>query len=195
MKKMNPEERVVQYNKKFPTHPPLAFNKRWITGAWYFVRSKRGKIYGSYPDAYLKRIYNLFPDCNNILHLFSGSLSKKEKGLRFDINKIHKPDICGDVRCVKKYFRTNQFDLIIADPPYETKDFKIYGCEPFNKGQVIKDLYRIIQPNGFIIWLDLIIPMHKKEQWQMMGMIAFGQGCGMRARAISIFQTQKGVKK
>ena len=191
MEKLTPEERAKIYNKRFPTHPPLSYNKRWITGAWYFFRSKAGKIYGSYPDMYLKRVYTLFPDCTEILHLFSGALESEEKGTRFDISPEFQPDVCGDVRKLEDYFSPNSFDLVIADPPYGKEDFAKYGCEPFNKGKVTEALYSIVRPRGFMVWLDTIIPMYRGKHWQLMGMIAFGQGSGMRCRLVNIFQSMK----
>jgi len=176
VEKLTPKERVARYNKRFPSHPPLSANVRWITGGWYFFRSKAGKIYGSYPDMYLKRIYTLFPDCSEILHLFSGSLGSEEKGVRFDISSEFQPDVCGDVQEIEYYFKPDSFDLVIADPPYGKEDFAKYGCEPFNKGKVMKSLHTLVKPQGFVVWLDTIIPMYSSRQWQLMGMIAFGQG-------------------
>lgn len=189
---LTPKERSECYGKRFPNHPPISYNDRWLCGAWYFFRSKAGKIYGSYPNQYLKRIYALFPDCSDILHLCSGGLEKEEKGIKFDINPEMEPDVCGDIRNIKDYFDEDSFDLILADPPYGEKDFAIYGQKPFNKGNVMRDIFDIVKPKGFVVWLDTILPKWKGKQWQLMGMIAFAQGPGMRGRLISIFQSRKG---
>lgn len=185
------EERAKIYNKEFPRHPPLGANKRWITGAWYCWRSKAGKIYGGYPTGYLKRLYALFPDCGDILHLFSGGLDSSEKGVRFDINPELNPDVLGDVRNLRKHFDNNSFDIVIADPPYEKKDFEVYKQEPFNKGNAIRDLYHIVKPGGYLVWLDLLIPMYKKKEWELCGLIAVAVGTNMRVRACCIFKNSK----
>jgi len=142
---------------------------------------------------YLKRLYTLFPDCSRILHLFSGALESDEKGIRFDISSEFHPNVCGDVRELERYFEPNTFDLVLADPPYGKEDFAKYGCEPFNKGKVTESLYSIVQPQGFMVWLDTILPKYKGKYWQLMGMIAFAQGPGMRCRLISIFQSKKEI--
>lgn len=195
MQNYSAEGRVLFHNTKFSTNPPMVANDRWIIGGWYFWRSKKDNIYGGYPDRYLKKVYSLFPDAENVLHLFSGGLSKEEKGIRFDINLNYKPDIVGDVRDLSKIFKENSFDLVIADPPYEKKDFEIYGCKSFNKGKVMDDLYLVTQENSYVVWLDLFIPMYKKKFWKLVGMISFAQGSGMRVRMVSIFERYKDKDK
>jgi len=119
-------ERIENYHRKYPKYPKLYIvsNKR-IEGVWYVGRALYRKVdyYGEYPPEYLKRIYTLFPDCRTRLHLFSG-IVKDLNGTTFDINPKVKPDVCGDVMEIEKYFEPNTFDLIIADPPYERKDFE-----------------------------------------------------------------------
>ena len=83
------------------------------------------------------------------MRLFSGVISEDQTS---DIKKELSPNYSNDVRNIKSYrdvFEKN--DLVIADPPYDKLDFERYGCEPFNKVQVIRDLGEIMKPGAF--WL------------------------------------------
>lgn len=184
------EKRAENYSKIFPDYPPVVSSKGWLYGIWMignYYKRKHG-YYGEYPPSYLKRVYSLFKDCSNVLHLFSGTVEKNldYKHTTFDINKELNPDIVGDVKNIKEHFKENQFDLILADTPYEKKDFAIYGYKPFSKQKVVKDLYHI--SNGFLVWLDLIVPIYSKEQWKMIGSIGLLTGTNRRVRIVSIFQ-------
>ena len=187
---MNLHNRISNYSEIFPKYPPLMATKRWIYGIWIIGSNYKRKYgyYGEYPPTYLKRIYSLFPDCKKVLHLFSGVIDKPPylNCTTFDINPKLKPDICGDVRDIKDYFKKNEFDLIIADPPYETKDFERYNCEKFNKRLVLKDIQYICK--GFLVWLDLILPMYSKKEWNMIGTIGLLTGTNRRIRIVSIFE-------
>ena len=80
----------------------------WIMGNNY---KNTSKYYGEYPHSLLKRIKSLFPDCHNIMHLFSGVISEDQT---FDIKKELNPTYCDDVRNIKSYryvFEKN--DLVI----------------------------------------------------------------------------------
>lgn len=186
------QQRIKNYSKIFPKYPKMYLvNDKKMEGVWYIGRSfKKGTFYGEYPTNYLERIYALFPDCENVLHLFSG-IVRDLKGITFDINPDLKPDILGDVREIEKYFEPNSFDLIIADPPYEKKDFEKYGVKPFDKRKVIRSLHGILINNGFLVWLDLMIPPFSNKLYRMYGMIPVTTGTNCRVRVVTIFQKHR----
>lgn len=72
-------------------------NGIWVMGNNYQVASS---FYGGYPYSYLKRIAGLFPDKQNILHLFSGKIDTdlltECQQTTFDINPANNPDYIGD---------------------------------------------------------------------------------------------------
>jgi len=183
-------ERAINHNLRFKSNPPLAYNSRWITGYWYFFRSKGDKYYGGYPNKYLDKVFSLFPDIQSerILHLFSGGLRNDVKGSRFDIKQVN-DNIVGDVMNIDSMFTEKSFDLVIADPPYESKDFDRYKCKQFNKRIVVNDkISKIVNSQGFLIWLDLLIPFHSSKIWSMVGLIGVAQGVGMRGRTMTILR-------
>ena len=58
-----------------------------VMGPWNIGNTYKGSGYhGSFPPGFLKRVMSMFPDAENVLHLFSGSLDENVKGDRFDIN-------------------------------------------------------------------------------------------------------------
>ena len=182
-------ERIANYHKACPKYPPLYKVNKRLEGVWYIGKTlfRKAEYYGEYPGNYLTRVHSLFPDCKKILHLFSGKV--KEKGaISFDINLELKPDVCGDVMQIDKIFSQDNFDLIIADPPYETEDFKRYGATPFDRREVLRKVHPILTNGGFLVWLDLMIPPFSNKLWDMVGLILIATGTNCRFRGVSILQ-------
>lgn len=188
------EGRVTNYRSVHPAYSPLVIHNGriygfWLIGRWY---ASDRNFYGSYPPSYLSRIRSLVPDCVKVLHLFSGTI--KGDGINeitYDINPNLEPNICDDADCLLKHFRDGEFDLILADPPYEERDFRKYGCKPFNKGKVVRDCSTIVRPSGFLVWLDTILPPFSTKDWMLFGIIGMVQSTNHRIRAVSIFQKQE----
>jgi len=190
---LTPKERADNFSRCFRQYSPLVVHNNrlygfWLIGRWY---ASNRQFYGSYPPSYLKRIRSLFPNCERILHLFSGSVQDvRLNEVTYDIKSGFSPTICDDVRNLLEHFKPGEFDLILADPPYEAKDFERYGVKPFNKGKVIKECSVITKPGGFLVWLDTILPPFSKRDWQLYGIIGLVQSTNHRTRAISIFQKE-----
>ena len=188
---MDTKERADNFKKHHPKYSPLVIHNNrlygfWVIGRWY--ASDRG-FYGSYPPSYLSRVLSLFPDCERILHLFSGTLQKSgDNEVTYDINPELNPDVCDDARNLLNHFQENEFDLILADPPYDAKDFEVYGCEPFDKKEVIKKCAHIVKPSGFLVWLDTRFPQFSRKYWDLFGAIGLVQSTNHRVRVITIFQ-------
>lgn len=161
----------------------------WHLGNNY---SKGTKFYGAYPHSVKERILALFPDCKNILHLFSGEI---KEGITYDINPELEPTICDDVLHIKDHSDViEKMDLIMADPPYEKSDFDEYNCKPFNKPQVLSDLGSIMKEGSFLTWLDTSIPIYSKQTWTVLGHICIIVSTNHRIRCLSLFQKGKSLK-
>jgi 16S rRNA G966 N2-methylase RsmD len=87
-----------------------------------------------------------------------------------------------------RHFQPNEFDLILADPPYEVRDFEKYGVKPFNKARIVAECSLITRRRGFLVWLDTILPPFSRRNWELYGIIGLVQSTNHRTRAISIFQ-------
>lgn len=180
-------ERAKLYSQKFPSFPPLRADKRWIDGMWIMGNNyTTSGYYGAYPHGYLKRIMSLFPDCKNILHLFGGSLPEGDY-TRFDI-KPEYADVVGDAHELSKYFDAETFDLILADPPYSVEDAEHYGTCMINRNKVLRECVPILKQGGFIVWLDQVLPMFRKKELQMIGVIGMVKSTNHRFRVVTIFQ-------
>ena len=91
----------------------------WIMGNDYRVKST---FYGGYPAGYLKRIKSLFPDKLNTLHVFSGKVDTALfPGKTVDSNVDNTPDYLDDAHTLKSV-PLEEFDLVLADPPYGPLD-------------------------------------------------------------------------
>lgn len=163
MKDYSLQERVEFYKTTFPTWPAPRADERWIDGMWVLGNDYRGSgYYGSYPPNYLKRVLSMFPDAEKILHLFSGSLPKGEY-IRFDLNQNLDAEVHGNAHNLSESFPSESFDLVLADPPYSSEDADHYGIPMVNRNLVIKEVAKILIPNGYLIWLDQVLPMFRKD--------------------------------
>ena len=191
---LSPRERAENFTRVFPQYSPLVVhNERlygfWLIGRWYATNRT---FYGSYPPSYLARVRSLFPDCQSVLHLFSGSITDvRLNEVTYDIKPDFSPTVCDDVRNLIQHFQPSEFDLILADPPYEVKDFEKYGVKPFNKAKVVAESSVITRHGGFMVWLDTILPPFSRRDWELYGIIGLVQSTNHRTRAISIFQKIK----
>lgn len=167
MKNYTLQQRADFYNKAFPKYSKQAWlsaSDRWLWGIWGIGNNYKGSGYhGSYPPGYLKRVMSMFPDAENVLHLFSGSLTDDVVGDRFDINPNLKPDICGDAHKLSELV-TKKYDLIIADPPYTNEDADHYGSPMINRNKVLKECVKILEVGGYIMWLDMTLCMYRKNE-------------------------------
>ncbi len=189
---MTPQERVDGYNKTFPKWPKLIFDKDWMLGCWNIGACYKGTgYYGNFPYRYLDRIGSMFPDCKDVLHLFSGSLPSGDY-TRFDIG-LHPDaqfDVKGDAQELSEYFKPDSFDIIYADPPYSQKDADNYKCKMPNRFKVVKECYKVLKPGGFLVWLDEVLPMYRKKEFKRVGEIMITRSTNHRVRAVFIFERQ-----
>lgn len=180
-----------RYNKTFPKWPKLVVDKNWIYGIWNIGNdyTNATTYYGAYPHGYLKRIMSLFGDDiakDQILHLFSGSLEINDSDT-FDINSDRHPKIVGDANELSKYL-TKQYSLILADPPYSNEDAVHYGTPFINRNKVLSECSKVVRPNGYLVWLDQVLPMYRKVEWIRIGEIGVVRSTNHRFRVVEIFK-------
>jgi hypothetical protein len=158
-------------------------NGVWIMGNNYTTKGD----YGSYPHGYIKRMDGLFPDSVPSLQLFSVNLPKSDNYIRFDIHP-ESADVVGDAHRLSEYFAENMFQTIFADPPYSIEDCEHYGTPMVNRNQVVKECYKILKPSGFLIFLDQVLPMYRKDEFRIVGVIGMVKSTNHRFRVVVIFQ-------
>ena len=178
--------------KMFAKQAPLVATERWLYGVWMVGNNYRSKqkYYGEYPPMYLERIYSLFPKIksDSILHLFSGSLDDTEKGDRFDINIDLNPTYIGDAHELSKIVPINRYRLIIVDPPYSQEDANHYGIPMINRNKVIIECCKVLMIDGYIVWLDQVLPMYRKRVINLIGTIGLIRSTNHRVRFIFIWK-------
>ena len=157
----------------------------WVMGNNYRVKST---YYGGYPAGYLKRIKALFPDKESVLHLFSGKVDTELfPGKRIDINPDREPDVVGDAHKLSEYFKED-FDLILADPPYSIEDCDHYGTIMVKRNTVLKEAYKVLKPGGHLVWLDQVLPQYRKIELKPVAYIGMVKSTNHRFRVITIFE-------
>ena len=157
----------------------------WIMGNNYRVKSK---YYGGYPAGYLKRIKALFPDKTKVLHLFSGKVDTKIlSGTTVDLNPDMNPDILDDAQSLENV-PVEEFDLILADPPYSIEDSEHYGPTMVKRNKVMKALGKKAKGGTHVVWLDQVLPMYRKDEWKLVGVIGMVKSTNHRFRVVTIFQ-------
>lgn len=188
---MTLEERIINYHTEtgFPQSIFIGGDNRlngvWIMGNNYRVKSS---YYGGYPHGYLKRIKALFPDKNNVLHLFSGKVDTDiMSGDTIDINSECKPTYLCNVETMSKVI-DKKYDLILADPPYSIEDCEHYGTTMIHRNNVIKECYEVLQKGGHLVWLDQVLPMYRKSELKTIGYIGMVKSTNHRFRVVTIFE-------
>jgi hypothetical protein len=185
MKNHTLKERARFYHAAHPDWPPIRADDRWIDGMWIMGNNYRNSgYYGAYPYTYLERVNSMFPDAQRVLHLFSGSMPSGQY-TRFDLKDA---DICGDAHHLSAHLSGKTFDLIYADPPYSVEDCEHYRCAMVNRNKVLAECVKILEPGGFIIWLDQVLPMFRKTELEMCAVIGMVKSTNHRFRVITMFR-------
>jgi hypothetical protein len=188
---MNITERIKNYNNKsgFPESLFLGGDGRivgtWVMGNNYQVKQK---FYGGYPHGYLNRIKLLFPDKKNTLHLFSGCVDTEIfPGKTVDINSDRNPDYIDDAHTLNGV-PLEEFDLILADPPYSVEDCDHYQTTMIKRNVVMKNLGERLKSGTHVVWLDQVLPMYKKVNLKTIGYIGMVKSTNHRFRVVTIFE-------
>jgi hypothetical protein len=187
---MKNQDRIESYIKQtgFPRSLFISDDERivgtWIMGNDYRVKSN---YYGGYPAGYLKRIKALFPDKKNVLHLFSGKVDLSVlPGHTVDINPSLEPTFLDDAQRLENVPLEN-YDLILSDPPYSVEDCEHYQTTMIKRNVVMKNLARV-KSGTHVVWLDQVLPMYRKDEWKMSGVIGMVKSTNHRFRVVTIFE-------
>lgn len=185
------EQRAGKSSSVRVSSRPLAIGTQGSLRRCWACGAAKEALYGSYPPGYLDRIAALFPDVVSqpasleaVLHVFSGSLPPGpyarcdlRQDAEFHCSVYDLPALID-----------NQFDLILADPPYSKDDAKKYGTPMVNRGPVLHALAQVTRPGGHLVWLDTVWPMHRKSEWRTVGRIALTRSTNHRLRDVTIFE-------
>lgn len=196
-------QRADLYNRKYPNTPPLKVcnwdrggaNLPFIYGFWFTGGQRHSEFYGSYHIEYLERIYTMFPEikgAKNVVHLFSGSLPASPDYTRVGIDPSGKgttADIIGNAESLSSFLPFHP-QIIYADPPYSVQEAKEeYKFESLvNGSRVLDECGSVLQPGGYVVWLDQMLPVFSNKLLRLVGVISYVRSTGNRFRCICIFQ-------
>lgn len=189
---MKLQERIESYCREtkmpesiFVSEPDGRIVGTWVMGQNYTVRSQ---YYGGYPHGYLKRIKALFPDKKKVLHLFSGMVDTKIfPGDTVDINLENKPTYVDDAQTLKRV-PVQRYDLVMADPPYSVEDCEHYETSMIKRNVVMRVLGGRLKRGAHVVWLDQVLPMYRKAEFRIIGVIGMVKSTNHRFRVITIFE-------
>jgi len=184
------DERIANYVREtgFPGSLFISADGRvvgtWIMGNDYRVRSS---YYGGYPAGYLRRIRALFPDKRKVLHLFSGRVDLAAfPGDTVDINAAFAPTYVDDAQSLTRV-PLEDYDLVLADPPYSVEDADHYQTTMIRRNVVMRALRRL--PAGaHVVWLDQVLPMYRRDAFAQEAVIGMVKSTNHRFRVITIFR-------
>lgn len=190
---MKPEQRIEHYTAttKYPRSLFVSEDGRivgtWIMGNNYKVKSG---YYGGYPHGYLARVRAMFPDKSNALHVFSGRVDQSAwPGDTVDLNETLEPTYIDDAQSLDSVPLQN-YDIILADPPYSIEDAEHYQPTMVKRNKVMKALARC-KAGTHVVWLDQVLPMYRKDQWDLIGVIGMVKSTNHRFRVITIFERKE----
>ncbi|HVY16976.1 MAG TPA: hypothetical protein VHB27_17270 [Rhodopila sp.] len=187
---MDWDQRIANYVRetKFPKSLFVAEDNR-VVGTWIMGNDYRVKTgyYGGYPAGYLRRIRSLFPDKKRVLHIFSGKVDLEAlPGDTVDINPKLGPTYVDDAQtltCVP----LEKYDLILADPPYSVEDAERYQTSMVRRNVVLRALQRA-SAGAHIVWLDQVLPMYRKDCFDVEAVIGMVKSTNHRFRVVTIFR-------
>jgi ParB-like nuclease domain len=163
-------------------------SREFIIGGWFVGGGNISDLYGSYQIEYLKRIETLFPDAVKTVHLFVGSLPPSPKYVRVGLPQgDYKPDIECDAHNLSSKLPFKA-DLIYADPPYSVEDSEHYQNSMVNRERVVQECALVLEPGGFLVWLDQALPIFSNNDLQLVGFISYIRSTGNRFRVVSLFR-------
>ena len=163
----------------------------WVMGNDYRVKSG---YYGGYPATYLKRVAAMFPEKKNVLHLFSGRVDLSVMpGDTVDLNADNGPTFVDDAQTLNNVPIEN-YDLILADPPYSVEDAEHYKPTMVKRNKVMAALGSRAMAGTHVVWLDQVLPMYRKDQWSVTGYIGMVKSTNHRFRIVTIFERKPVVR-
>ena len=183
-----------EYGKKYPESKFNGTTRKYAT--WFLGQNYRNatSYYGAYPPMYWKRIQAFIRPTDNVVHLFSGSLAPGNYR-RVDMDPAMNPDICCKSEEVDQHIPHNSMDIVFADPPYSKADSDIgYKGNYPNKKKTIESVHKILKPGGLLVWLDTALPMFRKTEYELAGVITILISTNHRVRLVSIFRKHNTIE-
>lgn len=192
---MTPEQRIASYHQRVP-HPRSLFlgGDGRIVGTWIMGQNYRtaSPMYGAYPNGYLKRVRALFPDKNSALHLFAGQVDLTAwPGDTLDVRPEMAPTYVCDAQQRLDGVPLDSYDIVLADPPYSVEDAEHYQTTMVRRNKVLRGLAEGCRPGTHVVWLDQVLPMYRRTEWSLVGVIGMVKSTCHRFRVVTILERRQ----
>jgi hypothetical protein len=179
--RMQWDQRIANYVRetKFPKSLFASEDGR-VVGTWIMGNDYRVKTgyYGGYPAGYLRRVRSLFPEKRRVLHIFSG---------RVDLDALPGDTTYVDDAQTLLRVPLEKYDLILADPPYSVEDAERYRTTMIKRNTVLRALQRS-SLGTHVVWLDQVLPMYRKDAFDVEAVIGMVKSTNHRFRVVTIFR-------
>lgn len=77
---------------------------------------------------------------------------------------------------------------MLADPPYSVEDADRYQTTMVRRNVVMRSLARGLMPGSRVVWLDQVLPMYRKDEWDIEAVIGMVKSTNHRFRVSTIFR-------
>lgn len=108
-------------------------------------------------------------------------------GKTVDINPDMQPDYLDDAQTLENV-PLEGFDLVVADPPYSVEDCEHYQTTMIKRNKVMKALGNGLSSGAHVVWLDQVLPMYRKDQFELEAVIGMVKSTNHRFRVVTIFR-------
>lgn len=159
--------------------------------AWFLPRPKPDRYKGGMPLYAEQWLIDLAKDILGkelkLLNLFCGM---NVQGFRIDIKPEVSPDIIADAHYFSSHLNGHKFNVILADPPYSTKEAEeIYGTPPLKYKKWTAECDRVLEEGGLlIVYHKNVMPNPNPEKYIVVKRVFIGNRSGHLPRVAIYFQ-------
>jgi len=166
--------------------------------AWFLPRPKPDRYKGGMPLYCEQWLIDLAKDILGeeikLLNLFCGM---NKQGFRVDLKEEVKPDVLSDAHSfvntcgiTSHIIKNGKFNLIIADPPYSTKEAQeIYGTPPLKYKKWTAECDKVLEDGGLlVVYHKNVMPNPNPEKYIVVKRVFIGNRSGHLPRVAIYFQ-------
>ncbi len=85
----------------------------------------------------------------------------------------------------------DSYDIVLADPPYSVEDAERYETTMVRRNKVLRRLAEGCRPGTHVVWLDQVLPMYRRTEWSLVGVIGMVKNTCHRFRVVTIFERRR----
>ncbi|KKL95902.1 hypothetical protein LCGC14_1849910 [marine sediment metagenome] len=170
----------------------MVLTESWTLRKHWACGRSMAQYKGGYPAGFLQRLdKKIGLKGKRVLTLFCGS---SDYGDTLDIKHEVNPTYVADCRGRFMMGKTDFYDRVIADPPYDSQNItysdKLYKEKVVKPYSFVKEAVRVCKPNGLICILHQLV-YKTLEGTERYAVIPITTGPNQRIRVLNIFKKLK----